>query len=313
MVKDLKIRFVISTKSGKGFIAESLKEAILQAFAHLETPDICFTQRAHHVYDLCKEWAERYEDQGLVYVCGGDGTLSEASAALAQTKTYMGIIPIGTGNDFARFIYGEESSPKLINRLIALTPYPRLDAIDLLKVNDGWAINVLSMGHDAVVLDQALKNLKNWSGWGKFSYLIAVFQTLFVDKVYHYVYDFLLEDGSRMSGEMEATVSVIANGKYYGGGFTPAPAAVVDDGVADIILAKRLTFRELVPLLIKYKKGEHLGHPKIINQRIVKGVIRNKNHGPMMANYDGIVFNPESITVEVVPDALNFAYLEEGR
>lgn len=312
MEQEYKVRFVISTNAGKGYLGRTLEEKIRDVYQNQPLPDIAFTERKHHVHDLCVEWAERYGSKGIVYVCGGDGTISEASAALKYTGTYMGVIPIGTGNDFSRVLYQVAPSPKLVEKLIDKTLSPKLGVIDLLKLNEGSSINIISTGLDTIVLENALSILEKWSGWGKLSYTLGIFKSMFGDyqKVFPIKYSVELEDGQKLEGKMDAISAVIANGQYYGSGFRAAPHADINDGLGEIILIEKLSVKDFWTLILKYRKGTHLDHPKVKTYSFVKARVENCDGSNMHANFDGILTQPKALEVEVMDDALAFAFLQ---
>ncbi len=306
--KSLKFRFIISTKAGK-VSTRGYEDLILQAFAGTEAPDIRLTEYKGHATKLASDWADRWGERGVVYAGGGDGTLNEVAQALAGRSTAMGVIPLGTGNDFARSLYPDSKHLRIEQDIMPLTATPVIQKIDLLKVNGIMCINAVSMGYDTVVLKRAYEVLKRHPRMGASAYGVAVLTTAFSKKKYPLKYSFTDEHGEKHSGALDSSIAVLGNGGFYGSGFNPAPHALLDDGFGNFLIADSLSMPEFVPLIGKYRKGTHLSHPKIHNYLFTQVLIESTDGQEIPANYDGVIFSAERIAVEVLPKALNFARL----
>lgn len=311
------IRFILSAKSGQG-LENDLAERIRQSYAAhkaarpdspLETPDIVVTDYFGHGGDLAREWAERYGDRGLVYIGGGDGSLNEVANALAETDCAMGVIPLGTGNDFARSIYPGLKAKEATEAAVARAFEPEMTEIDLLKVNGRYCINVISLGYDTVVLKAAYDLLARFPKLGTAAYKLGVLKTLFAKKHYPLKYRLLDETGVWREAEQDAAIAVMGNGGFYGSGFNPCPDANLQDGLGDFLTADKMGLFEYVPLLLKYKNGRHLGSPKIHTFRFTKGVVRSADGEPFPANNDGEIFRSAVFELEICPRQLRFARL----
>ena len=308
---DKKIRFIISTGSGRGDNYTKLLKQIEEAFAGLAQPDIKLTETADDITEYSQEWAELYGEDGIVYICGGDGATSEAANALYNTDTYLGVIPRGTNNDFAKTLYGKKlNRSNVFEKIIQATPNPRLDKIDLIKVNDHVSINVVSLGYDTVVLEHAYAHLRRMKILYSRAYPLAVLETLFIDKSHPLKYHFIDKEGKTVSGTEDAIISVIANGKYYGSGFNPAPEAEIDDGLGNFLIAGQMPIWKLVPLILKYARGRHIGNPNIHHFEFTKGYIETVDGSNIKGNYDGIIFETNRLEIEMLPKVLNFAYID---
>ncbi len=308
---DFAIRFIISAKSGSREDKSLFEKTVKEAFQSHPMPDIQYSRYENHVSDLAKEWADLHGSKGIVYIMGGDGAASEVAGALYGSDTAMGLIPLGTGNDFGRFLYGPQllKKQKIVD-LLRKTPEPVLGKIDLMQFNGLYALNLISMGYDTVVLDQAYKFLAKWKRLGTLAYPLAVLRTLFREKSYRVAYRLEDKEGRLWEGETDASLLVLANGAYYGSGFHPTPWSRLDDGLGEFLVTERLSLGEFLPLINKYKKGTHMPHPKIHNFSFAKGQIRSLEEGPILANYDGRIFEMDTMNIEMLPGALNFAFLK---
>ena len=309
---DKKIRFIISRNSGKQSIYIHMMDKIRKAYKHLPKLNVVVTKRENHIVELAKEWADRYGEDGIVYVLGGDGGASEAANALYKTDTYMGLIPTGTGNDFAKTLYGPgDVSEELLDELIANSSDPKFGKVDLLKMNDQVvSLNVISMGFDTIILKRAYKNLDKCKRLGNFAYPLAFLQSLFKDKSFEVEYYFENPEGESIQDRVDATILAVGNGQYYGSGFRPTFKAEIDDGLADFVYADKLSVAEVIPLISKYRDGSYYPHPKFTYFQFNKGYIENISDKQILANFDGRIFNLDRLEIEVLPKALNFAYLK---
>lgn len=304
----LRIRFILSTRAGSGR-AQHLEEKILRAFAGHDTPDIQLTQYKGHAAELAREWAERWGVEGLVYACGGDGTLNEVATVLQGGSCYMGVLPLGTGNDFARTLYPGTVGDKVADTLLPFTANPILGRLDILKVNEHFSINMISLGFDTVVLKRVNDLRKRWPRLGRLAYGLGVLASLTSLQHYPLRYSFTDAKGEVHSGEEPAAIVTFGNGRYYGSGFQSAPLADPVDGLGDFLLVKHLSFTEFIPLLIKYRSGAHIGDPKALSSRFTKARVESLDGSAFPANYDGEVFDAPVLEVEILPAALPFAYL----
>lgn len=306
-MSQIAFRFVLSAEAGKG-LPRDLPERIKSAFAGKKPPDIQVTNHAGHVAELSREWAEEYGANGVVYACGGDGTLHEVAEELKGGPCAFGGLPFGTGNDFAKTLYGTRKVEKIVDDLIRRTPEPQYRKIDLLKVNDTICLNVLSLGFDTVVLENALRLLERWPWLGKSAYAFAVVKTLTTKKDFPLRFELTDADGKHFQEEHTAVLLAAGNGRYYGSGYQPLPDALLDDGLGDFLMADTMSLFELLPLIGKYRQGTHLDLPKVFNRRFTRAVIESADDTQLPANVDGVIFHAKRIEVEVMPSALRLAF-----
>ncbi len=309
---NLKIRFIISSKSGKDDQADDLERAINKAFAEAgcESPNIVITQHEAHITEAASEWAERFGSEGLVYICGGDGALNECASALYQTECSMGLIPTGTGNDFAKTLYNTRYESEILDKVIKASTKPHLRKIDLIEINnEEICVNALSLGFDTIILEGAYGVLNKWPKLGKVAYLISVFKNLFARKNFNYKYSFFNNDGKEYSGKIKASVAVMANGQFYGSGFRPAPDAKLDDGLANLLFGENINALDVIKLVNKYKEGTHLSHAKIHSFEFNRGYIESLDE-EVMGNIDGRIFESKRIEFKVLDKQLSFAFLD---
>ena len=100
----MKKLFIVNSRADSQALAR-FKTAYSQCSGeHEGDSEVVYTEFAGHASEVASKAAT--EDDLLVIACGGDGTIHEVANALAESKTPMAVIPLGTGNDFAKKIYG---------------------------------------------------------------------------------------------------------------------------------------------------------------------------------------------------------------
>lgn len=298
-----KILFIINSKAGKtefDIKKEDIEETFRKA-GRLSEIEVVNTRYKNHTKYLIDAFDSLKYDEKIVIICGGDGSLNELVNVAYGKNMTLGLIPTGTGNDFAKnFDYESFTLNSLLNF--------KTKKIDLIKVNDFYSINVTSLGFDTQVLKRAYDYLDKNPKLGKKAYGLAVLKSLNKINCENLELKLELVDGSNFEIKGDYLISAICNGGFYGSGFNPAPEAKIDDGVLNLLLADKIPFIRFVPLIKKYKEGRHK-ESKYINEILVKsGTIKSKNK--FIANADGEIFETDEIKFQVLPKALNWVIFE---
>jgi len=201
---------------------------------------------------------------GALIAVGGDGMANLALQAVAGTRTPLGLVAVGTGNDFARALGLPVSDPAAAGRLIAESlKGARLRDIDLGRVGDTWFGTVLASGFDSRVNDRG--NRMRWPT-GRFKYDLAMLAELAAFKPFPY--RITLDDGEVQ--EIEATLVAVGNGSSYGGGMKICADADLTDGLFDITVVGDCSRTTLLKVFPKVYKGTHLSHPKVTVHRAAR-------------------------------------------
>jgi diacylglycerol kinase (ATP) len=187
-----------------------------------------------------------------VIALGGDGFIHEIIQHLVSRDIPLGVIPCGTGNDFARSI-GVFDLP--FSRQLELIEKHDATHIDLGRVQDQWFAAILSSGFDALVNDRA--NSMRWPR-GRMRYNIAMIEKLIALRPHSYR---IRVDESYL--EVQATLVTVANGSSYGGGMKVCPDASINDGLFDVMVLGRVSRIELLKVFPKVYRGGHVGHPAV--------------------------------------------------
>ncbi|MFE3899085.1 diacylglycerol kinase [Streptomyces sp. NPDC059153] len=199
---------------------------------------------------------------GALIAVGGDGMMSLALQAVAGTTTPLGVVAVGTGNDFARALGMPIRDPAAAGRLAAEALKGGTGReIDLGRVGERWFGSVLASGFDSRVNDRG--NRMRWVG-GRFKYDLAILAELAAFKPIPYR---IRLDGGPVR-EIEATLIAVGNGSTYGGGMRICADAVMDDGLFDVTVVGDCSRTTLLKVFPRVYKGTHLSHPEVTVHRV---------------------------------------------
>lgn len=218
------IVFIVNPKSG----TERRKEIETAVRNNLDdnrfSYEIQETQFAKHGTQLAKEAAHKGA-YGVVAV-GGDGSVNDIVAGLADSKTILGIIPKGSGNGMARTMgipLNADDAVKVINR-------DQVQAIDVAYANDRLFVSNAGVAFDALISRKFAKSERR--GLPVYSWLVTKHLWLYK------VWDFTLTiDGKEL--KERAFMVTVANGKQFGYNFQIAPMADYTDGKLDVIIIRK--------------------------------------------------------------------------
>ena len=294
----MKYLFIYSTKAGKNDFNKFHRE-IKEFFIKNNLIEKCrfiFTEDENHGKRAAKEFALENKE-GIVYACGGDGTLSEIANALKDTNIALGLIPMGTANDFSKLF---EYVKFTLDNLIA----PPIKKIDTIEINGTHtSINIASTGLDAKVLEYAREYAKTYKFLGKRIYDLATLKVLFNNRGQKI--RMTIDDEKIIEGTY--TLCAFCNGSYYGGGFNPAPNSILNDGKMEIVLAEFLKVPEIIRLIPKYKKGQIFKEDKIKTFRAEN--IKIELSEEINLNIDGELLKDREFNLKLNRENLKFAIL----
>lgn len=223
-------------------------------------------------------------------VCGGDGMVNLGVQAVAETKTSLGIIPAGAGNDVARSLDIPRNDPQLAADVVVASHTRR---IDLARVGMRYFVTVLASGFDSKVNERA--NSLLWPR-GRWRYNLATLAELRVFEPVHYTLE--------MDGEvrrLDAMLVAVGNGPSFGGGLRITHGARMDDGLLDVVMIKPMGKRSLVRAYPKLYTGKHVHHPQYEHHLVRSVTVAAED---IVAYADGERLGALPLTVDVAPNAL---------
>jgi diacylglycerol kinase (ATP) len=235
-----------------------------------------------------------------VAVAGGDGTVNLAIQEVAGTGIPLGIVPSGTGNDFAATLGLRELDVTAAADTIA---GGRTRLIDLARVTRGdgstqYFGSVLASGFDSKVNDRA--NAMRWPRGGS-RYNIAILVEFLTLARIPYEVGVELADGTREVLRGDLVMATVGNGRTYGGGIPICPDADPADGLLDLVLVRPAGRLRLLRLLPRVYRGTHGTVPEVSIRRVRS--VRLSSPG-VTAYADGDPIGALPLTVDVVPGAL---------
>ncbi|MEU9705898.1 diacylglycerol kinase [Streptomyces sp. NPDC047981] len=232
---------------------------------------------------------------GALIAVGGDGMVSLALQALAGTRTPLGVVAVGTGNDFARSLGLPVRAPSAAGRLAAELLKGGVGRdIDLGRVGDRWFGTVLAAGFDSRVNDRGNRMRLPV---GRFKYDLAMIAELAAFRPVPFRLG--LDDGTER--EIAATLVAVGNGTSYGGGMRICADARMDDGLFDVTVVGECSRTTLIKVFPRVYRGTHLDHPAVTVHRVRSITL----DAPGITGYaDGEPLGPLPLTATCVPGAL---------
>lgn len=193
-------------------------------------------------------------DYSYILVAGGDGTVDSVVNAMAKSGISLpiGILPVGTANDFAKFLGIPFDISKACKQIIN----SNVTTVDLGSINDKYFVNVASTGLFTDVSQKTDVNLKNTIG--KLAYYLKGLEEL---PNFRRLKVKIKSKDIFFEGEMYFLL--VFNGKTAGN-FNLAAKADATDGRLDVIVFKAIPIYELIPLFIKVLRGEHLESENVL-------------------------------------------------
>ncbi len=290
--------FIINPVAGNGIDHITYSEKIKKAFSELgiEDYEIHVTTGVGNANEFAKEKVKTGEHIRF-YACGGDGTLSEVVNACAEHKNAeVAAIPLGSGNDFIR-IFGNKEDLLDLKAHINGTPME----FDLIKYEDQYAINQCSMGLDAEVCAKQADFKKLPFLSPELAYTAALLST-FLGKMKN---TFTIQFDDDEPFTKDVLFCVVANSRWYGGGYMAAPKALTYDGLLDfVVVEKNCSKLTLLGLIGPYKRGEHLSWERTHFKRGKKITIKSTK--PSAVNFDGEVKIVTEATFNIVEKAIKY-------
>lgn len=263
--------------------------------------DVKYTNRPGEAIELARAAAEAgYE---IVVAVGGDGTSQEVINGLMQAPHSppagtLGVLPLGSGNDFAYGVGIPLDVEAAVEHLAAgQTRVIDLGFVHVDGVPDRYFGNGVGIGFDARV---AVESTKVKRLHGPVLYLWALLKTL----LFHYQLPTLtIDDGQRVRTQPALLIS-ISNGRRYAGIFLLAPDAEVDDGFLDTCLADEMGRLKLLSFLPKAIRGTHIYEPEVTMGHATRVVITSEDD--LVAHVDGEILctAAHQLEIEIVPRSL---------
>lgn len=264
-----------------------------------------FTERKYHAVELTvKAINDGYRK---IVVIGGDGTVNEVvngifiQKIVPTTQIILAVVPAGTGNDWVR-MYGipkvySEAVKSIINQRTILQDVGLISYTETMVTHKRYMANVAGVGFDAMV-NRRFNKLKDEGRNSKWLYITSTLKALFKYKAKQFK---IITDNQEFfnANMFSATVGI---GKYNGGGMLQMPDAVVDDGLFDVTVIKKVSRFSVLWNLKKLYNGNIYKHPKVIATQAKRIVIESYPESPIEVDGEALGYSPFSF--ELVPQSI---------
>ena len=286
---------IVNPTAGRG-AARRAEPLVARAFrAQGWAVDIVRTEGPGHGQEL----AAHAVTQGARHVVavGGDGTVHEVANGLlrADTDAALGVVPVGSGNDFAKIVglYGYDPI-----RAVARLVTAKSRRFDAGRVLGEWFVNSVGFGFGPAVV-QARNRMVHLRGF--LSYLVPIVRTFF--KFEPLLFD-VAAPGFRERGYM--MMVEVCNGTTAGGSYRFAPDADPADGKMDVCLIRRVSLPRFLIAIPRVMRGTHTKMREVAIIKTAKLVVRSPEQA-LIVHLDGELREPgvHECTVELERGRLN--------
>jgi diacylglycerol kinase (ATP) len=227
---------------------------------------------------------------------GGDGSVSSVVDFLANRDTVLGLLPLGTANDFARTL----EIPQAIEDACLTIAEGKVVDVDLGLAGDNYYVNVASVGLGV----EATRALSPWlkKNAGPLAYPVAAVRTFFRHEPFSARLTF--PDGDHRPEEYRRLLQVaVGNGRFYGGGMVVAPESGIDDRTLDIYAIALGRQRDLLGVARYLRSGDFIRMDNVQHFRTSR--VRLESEPELPINIDGELVTRTPQNFSVVQNALN--------
>jgi diacylglycerol kinase (ATP) len=276
---------IVNPVAGRGKTRHDLS-AIRSAFTSVGVEDFRTTQASGDEEVLARNAIASGADK--IIAVGGDGTCNRiASAILSAGKSCrLGVVPTGTGNDFAKTLGVAGRRPEEIAALVKRSEGRRMDVG---RVDGRFLINSCGFGFDASVL-AATKRVRVLTGDGV--YIYSALRQLFTYRAMQ-----VAVDSNSALDSRPLLMLTVSNGRYLGGAFCIAPGASVVDGELDVGFFGDANLIGRVRIFAGAFRGTHVKLPSVVTRRVHE--ITLLFPAPPMMELDGELRQASSATVKI--------------
>ncbi len=309
--KPRKAALVVNTRSRTGEAAffaaidrlESLGVEVGATFAVRDPARISET-----VQGLLKDGSSS-EECSLLILGGGDGTVSSVVDFLAGTDVVLGLLPLGTANDFARTL----EIPATVEAACDAIANGKVVDVDLGLAGDNYYVNVASVGLSVGVTRALSPQMKK--RMGAVAYPVAAVKAFMQHEPFDAKLSFPDEDHEPVEHERLLQVA-IGNGRFYGGGLAVSPEAGMDDGTLDVYTIEMGRHRNLFGVARYLRSGDFINYEGV-EHYVTKRVCLETDPAQKI-NIDGevVAASPQNFSIEanalkvMIPESSTAARLD---
>ena len=266
------LKLIYNPASGRGRVRRRIGEVENHLRRAGATVDAQASTSPEHLTQIAAESSRAGYDR--VVVCGGDGTLHFATREFDLSRGTMALVPLGSGDDFARVL----GIPKSLAAACEVAVHGKVRSVDVALANNLRYLGVAGLGFDSEVARYANEHARFLSGSAV--YLYSIFRVLprFTPHRVHISVNGFERDE-------EIMFAAVGNSRQYGGGIRITPSAVVDDGVLDGCIVHRTSRAQLLATLPRAYNGSHVKKPFVETVRSTE--FRFESERPLDVFADG--------------------------
>lgn len=291
---------IVNPVAGRGAGERVIPRIIRLLREHGLSFDLAQTEQPWHAAELARQAVGN--GYRTVVAVGGDGTSNEvlnglmAAREAGEGEAAMGVLCVGTGNDFA---YGM-GIPLDLEEGCAALARGRTRRVDVGHARGfRYFGNGIGIGFDAAVnvVASRLQRLR-----GFLVYLIAVLRTL----IFYYRAPLTRIELDDRDMELPALMISVMNGRRMGGGFLMTPRSRPDDGLFDLCIGKKMSQLEMLSFVPRFMKGTQVGDPRVIMARSRRVRVKVQE-GTQVVHADGetLALDVRELDLEVIPQGLS--------
>jgi len=249
-----------------------LRQMVSWVRARGHAVDVRITWNAGDAEELTADAADRGTD--VVVACGGDGTLNEVVNGLDGRDVPLGVVPLGTANDFARQTGIPEDADHAMDVILRRKPM----RIDTASMNGRRFLNVSTGGVGAEATAETPADFK--ASLGPLAYAITAIRKMASDQSRHASFS-----SAGFDLDVDFLAFAVGSARVTGGGTMMTPDASVTDGLLDLCVIESMSRRDFAMLSLQLKKGEHLGLPGVHYAQLPW--LKVSSAEPLSVNLDG--------------------------
>jgi lipid kinase YegS len=287
------VRLILHAKHAEN---DLLRQAVQRLREEGHRIDVRLTWEGDHLTEFARESCDR--GHATVIAGGGDGTIRAVVEALLQTpadcRPTLGILPLGTANDFANacgLVRGRTLELQLRNAIVGPT-----SVIDAARCNGEAFINMATGGQVAEVTTATSRVGKGLLG--KLAYMISGVQ--YAANVESWP---LRIRGDGIDFDGDAFAVFVGNGRTAGGGFQLCPEAVLDDGELDVVIVPEVPMEDLVTVSTVLIAGGRIDDVSFVESYRTRRIEVEAPEG-VQINLDGEPIRDHEFVFEVVENAI---------
>jgi diacylglycerol kinase (ATP) len=298
-----KIKLILNPTANHG---RSVREAAdLRLLMVKHNTDWNGTEYPGHAIEIARQAGEQGYD--LVVALGGDGTVHEVINGLMQvpkeTRPALGIVPLGSGNDFAHILGIPANSGEALLSAVNGQPHP-LDIGSVCDENDRleYFNNTIGMGFDSVV-NMYTRKITFIHGFPM--YFFALMRTIFrnFDPIDLHV------ETDQETWDLRSLMLALGNGPREGGGFIITPDAKLDDGLLNYVTIKKISRLMMLRLVPEFMKGTH-GRFKQVRMGTCRRMIVTSQQR-LYVHCDGEIYagfgtDIRKLTIQILPNSIRY-------